>query len=234
MSSTSLAVSVVSASDSKEPGCEPSHSARLSHSLEPSSPSTGQTSPAMTMCAPSPPPDLRQTELFPMSSAVDFRAKTLAWQEAAPELTDTVAGYGESTPDLLANFDPATSSWRTSQHSLEGGLAEYLETWPRSGLMRSGTAYRLPTLVPDNFGIEFGLWPTPNATAFKGGRSSPRRGKANPERNNWQDWCSLVLGQRYPVPETAEQVMGFPTGHTEISPSETPLSRKSQNSSVKP
>jgi hypothetical protein len=86
-------------------------------------------------------------------------------------------------------------------------------------------------LVPDNFGIEFGLWPTPTATAFKGGRLSPRRGVANPERNNWQDWCSLVLGQRYPVPETAEQVMGFPMGHTEIKPSVTPLSHKSPNSS---
>jgi hypothetical protein len=89
-------------------------------------------------------------------------------------------------------------------------------------MMLSGTAYPLPTLVPDNFGTEFGLWPTPNATAFKGGRQSPRRGVNNPERNNWQDWCSLVLGQRYPVPETAEQVMGYPEGYTEISSSETP------------
>jgi hypothetical protein len=89
-------------------------------------------------------------------------------------------------------------------------------------MMLSGTAYPLPTLVPDNFGIEFGLWPTPNATAFKGGRQSPRHGVSNPERNNWQDWCSLVLGQRYPVPETAEQVMGFPVGFTETSNSVTP------------
>jgi DNA (cytosine-5)-methyltransferase 1 len=63
-----------------------------------------------------------------------------------------------------------------------------------------------------------------------GGRISPRRGKANPEKNNWQDWCSLVLGQRYPVPETAELVMGFPTGHTEIELSETPSFRKSRKS----
>jgi hypothetical protein len=89
-------------------------------------------------------------------------------------------------------------------------------------MMLNGIAYQLPTLVPDSFGTEFGLWPTPNATAFKGGRQSPRLGVANPERNNWQDWCSLVLGQRYPVPETAEQVMGYPEGHTEISNSETP------------
>src|SRR5690606_22582530 len=118
---------------------------------------------------------------------------------------------------------------RTSQSCLIEGLATFSDRWPRSGTMRNGTAYRLPTLAPDSFGTEFGLWPTPNATAFKGGRLSPRHGVKRPERNNWQDWCSLVLGQRYPVPETAEQVMGFPTGHTEIEPSATPSSRRSPN-----
>jgi hypothetical protein len=165
------------------------------------------------------------------ASVADSRAKILAKQETAPELTESAADYGPNSPVSLANYDRDTSSWRTSQLSLEGGFTEFSETWPRSGLMRSGTVFQLLTLVPDNFGIEFGLWPTPNATAFKGGRTSPRRGVASPERNNWQDWCSLALGQRYPVPETAEQVMGFPTGYTAIEPSATPSSRKSRKSS---
>jgi hypothetical protein len=75
--------------------------------------------------------------------------------------------------------------------------------------MQSGTAYQLPPLVPYTPEIAFGLLPTPNATAFKGGRLSPRRGKANPERNNFQDFCSLVLGMRYPLPEFSEPIMGF-------------------------
>lgn len=62
----------------------------------------------------------------------------------------------------------------------------------------------------------------PQRLSLQGGRLSPRRGVANPERNSWQDWCSLVLGQRYPVPEVSEQVMGFPMGYTAIAPSETP------------
>lgn len=62
----------------------------------------------------------------------------------------------------------------------------------------------------------------PQCHGLQGGRLSPRHGIAHPERNNWQDWCSLRLGQRYPVPEVGEQVMGFPTGHTAIGPSETP------------
>ena len=175
------------------------------------------------------PTDYRRTELASMPSVEDFPAKTSALQAVARVLRESEAGCGENTPGSLASFDRGLLSWKTSQRCLVEGLATFSETWPRSGMMRNGIAYPLPTLVPDNFGTEFGLWPTPNATAFKGGRQSPRRGVRNPERNNWQDWCSLVLGQRYPVPETGEQVMGFPMGHTEISPSETPSLRKSQS-----
>jgi len=146
----------------------------------------------------------------------DFPAKISVSLAAARVLMAHEAGCGVNTGALLASCHPGSSSWKTSQLCLDGELAEFSGTWPRSGMMRSGTAYQLPTLVPDSFGIESGLWPTPNATAYKGGRQSPRRGVNRPERNNWQDWCSLALGQRYPVPETAEQVMGFPLGHTEI------------------
>lgn len=176
----------------------------------------------MTMFERLPPIDCEQTGLSLMQSLEDFPAKMLASQAVERVLLAHEADCGPSSPDWLASFDHGSSSWRTSQHCLDGELAEFSETWPRSGMMRNGTAYRLPTLVPDNFGTECGLWPTPNATAFKGGRQSPRRGVKNPERNNWQDWCSLVLGQRYPVPETAEQVMGYPEGYTATSSSETP------------
>ena len=157
-----------------------------------------------------------------LQSLEDFPAKMLVLRAVGQVLQEHEAGFGLSSPASLASFDQNTLEWKTSQLSLDGDLAEFSETWPRSGMMLNGIAYRLPTLVPDNFGTECGLWPTPNATAFKGGRQSPRRGVRNPERNNWQDWCSLVLGQRYPVPETAEQVMGYPVGYTEISNSETP------------
>ena len=137
----------------------------------------------------------------------------------------SVQAYGQNSVELLTKYDPSTRLWKTSQLSLVeqtgDGLEEFLETWPRSGMTRNGIAYRLPTLVAGNFGTEFGLWPSPNATAFKGGRLSPRVGVKSPERNNWQDWCSLQLGQRYPNPETAEQVMGYLSGHTEIKQSET-------------
>lgn len=176
----------------------------------------------MTMFENLPPLDLGLTDSPPKLSAEDFLVRMSLWRVAERVLMAHEAACGQNTPASLASFDRASCSWRTCQPSLAGDLTEFSEAWPRSGMMLNGIAYRLPTLVPDNFGIEFGLWPTPNATAFKGGRQSPRLGVSNPERNNWQDWCSLVLGQRYPVPETAEQVMGFPEGFTETGSSETP------------
>jgi hypothetical protein len=106
-----------------------------------------------------------QTELFPMSSAADFPVRTFRSPEKALEWLESAAAYGPSIPVLLASYDPATSSWKTSQHCLVEGLQTFSETWPRSGMMRSGTAYQLPPLVPLTDATASGYWPTPNATS---------------------------------------------------------------------
>src|SRR5579872_2410945 len=131
-------------SDSKEPECEPSRSARSILSADEYSPSTGRMSPASMTLEQSPG---KQSDLW-MSYAEAFHARTSAQQDRVSELTASVRDYGRSTPDLLASFDPDTSSWRTSQTSLFGGYTEFSETWSRSGMMRRGTAFLLPPLVP--------------------------------------------------------------------------------------
>ncbi len=70
---------------------------------------------------------------------------------------------GQKSPVLLANYDPNTSSWRTSQRCLVEGWTRYSETWPRSGTMQNGIAYRLPTLAHRTGGTGGGVWPTPNS-----------------------------------------------------------------------
>src|SRR4051812_717313 len=95
----------------------------------------------------------------PTCSAADSLARTSATQGSERESMENGQDYGASTPVLLAKYDRDSSSWRTSQLCLEGGLSEFLETWPRSGLMRSGIAYQLPPLVPLTDAIEYGLWP---------------------------------------------------------------------------
>lgn len=113
--------------------------------------------------------------------------------------------YGASTPVLLARYDPDTSLWRTSQHSLEGGLTEFSETFPRSGTMRSGTAYRLPPLVRLTAGTGFGLLPThsiPTPTASDHIERKPTRqdkaAKFNPETGKAVSLDRFVA--MYPTP----------------------------------
>ena len=177
---------------------------------------------ATTTLEPLPQTASEQTEFPWMSSAVDSHAKTLAWPDPERVLMVPAADYGLNTLDLFASFDPATSSWRTSQHSLEGGLTESLETWPRSGLMRSGIAYRLPPLVPLHFVTDYGLRPTPTRTDFKGGCLEPR--SAGDRRH----WWGAKYGNPYPSIAATEAEMGFPPMWTELQPSETPSSRKSR------
>ena len=163
MSSTSSPASAASASDSNEPECGRLPSVSASPTREQLSLDIGRECPSSTTCAPS------QPRLFPtptvgaasMSLQAVSPVRTSATRASAPGLRASAADYGQSSPELLAKYDPATSSWRTSQLCLDGELSEFSETWPRSGLMRNGIAYRLPPLVPHTAEIGSGLWPTP-------------------------------------------------------------------------
>lgn len=200
-------------------------SAKLNPTAEPSSRSTGPTSPVTTTCRPSQPLDLRQMELLSMQSAAVSHVRISPSRARALASLERAAAYGESTPALLANYDHATSSWRTSQHSLEGGLTEFSETWPRSGMTRNGTAYQLEPLVPHTFVTDSGLRPTPCASDWRGGCFEPR------PYGDRRHWWARTYGMRYPSVTVTEAEMGFPPTWSELAPSATPSSRKSQKSS---
>jgi hypothetical protein len=80
-------------------------------------------------------------------SAAGSRAKTSRWLERVQVLPESAADYGESSPVWLANFDPVTSSWRTSGLFAVEDSPQFSETLPRSGMTRSGTLFLLPPLV---------------------------------------------------------------------------------------
>jgi hypothetical protein len=229
MSSTSSAESVGSPSDLSERECEPLRSARLIRSVGASLDSDGRASPATKMCEPS-----RLNDLLPMglprtSSAGDSRAKTSAMQESAPASRENEAGFGQSTPDLLANYDPSTSSWRTSQRCLIEGWGRFSETWPRSGLMRSGIAFQLPPLVSLMNEIGSGLLPTPRHS--RGYQGYSNEGFA-PSLTEFLTGARGKLNNGLkPNPRFVETMMGFPIDHSALNASETPSSRKSRKSS---
>jgi hypothetical protein len=180
-------------------------------------------------------------------------ARTSALQARAPASTGTAQAYGESSPVLLARYDRATSSWKTSQLCLDGELSEFSETWPRSGMTRSGTAYRLPPLVPLTGGTESGLLPTPTETAnmlapsmqkwpahrnifptpdancWKGGSENQRKGQLNGSLN--PQWVSWLMG--FPVdwcdlPDESQPEC--PTESPSSEPSAMPSSPRSRKS----
>jgi hypothetical protein len=152
-------------------------------------------------------------------------AKTSRAPASRRELTAIDPGYGQKSSDLLASFDPKSFSWRTSQRcwlaTAGSGLAEFSGTWPRSGMMQSGIAYQLPALAPLTSGTGSGssLIPTPTACDWKGS-GVPREHRG--PNNNLRDWFKWHFNMQYPPVAVVEYMMGFPEGHTDLRPSETP------------
>ena len=93
----------------------------------------------------------------------DSHAKTSATLESGPESTESDLVCGRNMPESFALFDPDSSSWKTSQRCLFGGLIEFSATWPRAGMTRSGIAFRLRPLVRLTDATAFSSWPTPRA-----------------------------------------------------------------------
>jgi len=225
MSSTCSQASVVSASDSKELGCKQSPSARSITIAAPSSESIGPTSPAMTMFALSPQNGSNQMELFPMSSAAGFLVRTSPGRAPARGFMANVLDYGANLPELLARFDRVSQSWKTQQRCFVEGLATFSGTWPASGTTQSGIAYQLAILALPIRENVFGWWPTPRASDRDNCGGSGARSKAREH--------GTYIG-RGMNPQVSEWLLGFPTGWTELLPSETVSCPKSRKSSAKP
>ena len=131
---------------------------------------------------------LPQNDSLPMGSqltlfAVDSPARTSALPVRARASKANVAAYGQNTPVLLAKYDRASSSWKTSQLCLDGEWEGYSETWPKSGMTRNGTAYLLPTLERRTDENESGLWPTP--LTVRAHDSDNTAGRYYPHKNQY-------------------------------------------------
>ena len=216
-----------------EPECEPLPSARSTRSAGEFSQSAGLASPAMTTFGHLPPIASEQTELLPMSSAEDSPVRTSAQAATELALAALAPAYGESTPELLANFDLDTSLWRTSQHCWVEGLTSFWGPWPRSGTMQSGTAYRLPPLASPTRGTVSGLLPTPrHCDGAKGAGARKDGGGAY----GLGYVVARLLGLKQQTttkfdPGLSELLMGFPIMWTSLPASAIQSSRKSRKRS---
>ena len=107
-------------------------------------------------------------------------------------------------PDSLAKYDPDTCLWRTSQACLFEGWTEFSETFPASGMMRSGELYPQPMSEPPTSASGSGSWPTPRHADYKGATNPSKitaervaNGKANlPE--------AMQERERWPTPQSRD------------------------------
>ena len=159
-----------------------------------------------------------------MSCAVGSRAKTYPQSESEKGSKASEADYGKSWPASLAKWNRDTSSWKTHQCSLFGGLETFSATWPKWGMMRDGECWQLMTQEPATSGSESGYWPTPRA-CNPGSRPNGKGGKVLAEevaiaegmkkRGEAGSAAGLIS------PEWVELLMGWPIGWTDLQPLET-------------
>lgn len=139
------------------------------------------------------------------------------------------ADSGLKCTGSFAFFDQDSSSWKTLQTSLFGGLMEYSEIWPRAGMTLLGNACRVPPWVPDIREIDSLPWVwigTPTAAMSVRSKRFQRRGG----RSTPGELAKLAGG--VPNPEWIESLMGFPIGWTDVEGSEMRSCHKSQSGSA--
>jgi hypothetical protein len=222
----SSAASAASPWGSSALACGRSRSARWTSSAVWSCASAGRTCPSSRTCGRCAERTLKRT-----SSAVASPARTSP--SLAPERALPVSGQdsGESSPGWLARYDPATSSWRTSQRSFNAGSELFSETWPESGTTRNGLLYPRAPWVPHTCDDDCSLWPTPTASMDGRGFGIPLHDRTGRyKRATVSRTRALVLAHGWRIhPRFTEALMGFPSEWTAIEPSETllpPMSRK--------
>ena len=162
-----------------------------------------------------------------MSFLADSLVRTSVSPGKAQALTESAPVYGGKWPELLARYDPVTSSWKTPQCSLFADSEPSLETWPRWGSMRNGECWERTPSAPTTSEKESGFWPTPT--------HSPRDASCTMETAiKWdgvakQDSLSFAVareekaaGRHMPHgqlnPTWVEWLMGWPTGWTDLKP----------------
>lgn len=93
-----------------------------------------------------------------------FPCQDVSRVENAPALPDPIQDSTGNWCEPFAWYDQNSRSWKTWQRCLVTGWAMFLGTWPRSGLILSGIAYRRTPSAPLTSGIGSGSLLTPTVS----------------------------------------------------------------------
>ena len=138
------------------------------------------------------------------SSAEDSHAKTSASPEKVLALPVLGPVFGTSSLGSLASYDPATSSWRTSQRSLLEEWEPFSATFPRSGMTRNGTLYQLRPLVRRTGGSECGSLPTPTEDACIGCEPTPEMAERFRRKGRSGSFVEAMAAAMWPTPRVSD------------------------------
>lgn len=145
------------------------------------------------------------------------------------ELRAKDQAYGLKCSKPYAFYDPNTSSWKTYQHSLWGGLEPFSGTWPRSGMMRNGHVYKHINFPPTTKEIGCSLLPTPQASdglrlRFSVENLQNARRKHREKGTFLGSYLAETLAEDYGLSQSVqltEKLMNVPYGWTDLNCSET-------------
>jgi len=152
-----------------------------------------------------------------------FHARTSVLPEKAQESPESVLGYGKRCGGWFAQLDRHSSTWKTPQCSLLGGLAQFSETWPKWGSMRNGECWeQKPLVLPvTEKGCGYSLLrPTAQcwrAWTFRNLTSLVRRNHAD---GNIQEQSARCF-RKMITAESNENLMQWPLKWTDLKPLET-------------
>lgn len=161
----------------------------------------------------------RQLTLFQEDSRVN--PFPLPGSDEAQRITETsglkcLELYKRQGPlGLLARMLVGSSEWYSTKCFL---------IWRVLTIRRKRSLFRLVPLMPRTEGTEFGLWPTPRESEWKG--TGPI-GSASHEYRLGKFYLDATVqeetGESGPLnPEWVEWLMGYPIGWTDLKHSETP------------
>jgi hypothetical protein len=183
----------------------------------------------------SPPSTANRGEEELMSCAAASPARTYLPLEKAQESTGQGLDYGPRWQGSVARWNPATSSWKTRQCSLFGGLESFWGTWPDWGMMQDGEFWDMTTAEGNTRGKESGLLPTVTKEIFANWASAEGKINNGGKRKSgvkigsifWWTMTEMHLrlgGAResgmYPDPSCGEMLMGWVDSWTELTPLE--------------
>ena len=137
-------------------------------------------------------------------SLPDFPASLTASPDSDGELM-TSGIFGQRRPESLAKFDPATSTWRTSQASFLGEPADRLmgvklqRSLPRWVMWDLRELWQLVKSALPTGGKGGGYWPTPMISTGAFNRSSP----TSPERPSLGN-----MARFWPIPKASAEHYG--------------------------